>query len=218
MESFIVIAVIIYITINIISCLWYSFEHSEFFDFLMDHIFIGFIGFPGLILGLFGRKLVEDQEWKKREAEATRRREEEKREQEKERIAKENKSKEIQENLEKRAMQIEHSEMFKKLLSFIAETETPNQIDIEAEQVTIYLIGRTRTFNFLLNGIENVSISRDKDDDSRNSDLYAIAFALNKTINANYTITPNRKFNKWGNTMFYVTTKVTLKRKLPSII
>ena len=218
MEGFIAIVFIIYIIINICSCIMYSRSYESFFDFVFSSLIFGIIGLPGVCFGIIGRKIHEDNKISKWEAEEKRRKEEEKIQQEKERTIRETKSKEIQKQLEIRALQIEQSQMFKKLLSFITETETPNQIDIGSEQVTIYLNGKTKTFDYLLNGIENIKITKDKDDDSRNSDLYALAFAVSKNINANYTINPERKFNKWADYMFYETTKVTLKRKLPSIV
>lgn len=218
MEGFLSIIIIVYVIINIISCCKYSCSNENFSDFIWWNCFLSFIGLPGLIIGLFGRKIVEKNRMNQQEVDLIKKLNEEKIREEKARVVRETKSKEIQKQLETRASQIEQSQMFKKLLSFITETETPNQIDICSEQVTIYLTGKTKTFDFLLNGIENIRITNDKDDDARNSDLYALAFAVSKNINANYTIYPERKFNKWADYMFYQTIKVTLKRKLPSIV
>lgn len=218
MEGFIATIFIIYIIINICSFIMYSRSYESFFDFVFSSLIFGIIGLPGVCLGIIGRKIHEENKISKWDEEKKRREEKEKILQEKERTIRETKSKEIQKELEIRALQIEQSQMFKKLLSFITETETPYQIVVESERVTVYLNGRTKTFEFLLNGIENIKITTDKDDDSRNSDLYALAFAVSKNINANYTIYPERKFNKWDDYMFYETIKVTLKRKLPSIV
>ena len=216
MEGFLTIIIIAYIAINIVSCIMYSCSSEDFSDFIWWNCLLSLIGFPGLMLGLIGRKIVEENKTTQWEAEQTRQKEEEKRRREREQVIKDEKDKKIQKQLEEKAAKIEQSVMFEKLMSFIKDTETPYQIVVESERVTVYLNGRTKTFDFLLNGIENI-ITPLFDKDSRETDLYALAFAIEKNMTQHFELTPYTTVGKVGDEYYQTTIKVTLKRKLQTL-